>query len=340
MKRISAILLALMLCISVLSISAFAAFDSVQSLAVVGSGIPGVKEWDPADPAGDMTKVSNGVYEKVLSLPAGTTMSFKIAGNDTWDDSCNFGSGAALELGAVSELPINTYGGDMTFTADSAMNIKITVDISGDTATIKVEKTDEAPADKPADKPADAPSDAPAAEGNVKVHAYVPAGCYPSFWAWQNSTQKNAFTAWPGEAMTQDGDWWTIEVPNWCDGMIVNNGSDNQTQDLLVEAGKEVWIVVNPYDWRSSSFYYELPNLEDVLPTEPPADEEGDEGDEGADDIYSRPTLGATTPKPDNSNTQKQDLSAKKNKALTIIGTAVLAVVAVSFVLSIPKKIR
>ena len=334
MKRISAILLALVLCITALSITAFAAFDTVESLAVVGSGIPGVADWKPEDPAGDMTEVSDGIYEKVLSLPAGTTMSFKIAGNDKWDDSCNFGTGAAIELDTVTDLPINAGGGDMTFTASSAMNIKITVDITKDTATILVEATDEkaeTPAEKPEEKPSETP-DAPAAEGNVLVHAYVPEGTSPSFWAWQGSTQKNAFEAWPGNPMNKSGDWYTIEVPNWCDGMIVNNGGDKQTQDITVEAGKEVWIVVNPYDWKSSTAYYEEPNLEEVLPSEPPVEEEVEN---------SRPTLGetqGTTTKKDEA--PKVDKSAKKTKTLIIIGTAVLAIIAVGFVLSIPKKIR
>lgn len=336
MKRISAILLALVLCISVLSITAFAAFDTVQSLAVVGSGIPGVGEWNPADPAGDMTEVSDGIYEKVIALSAGTTMTFKIAGNDAWDDSCNFGTGSALELGTVTELPINAGGGDMTFTASEAMNLKITVDITKDTATILLESTDEKaeePAEKPEEeKPTETP-DAPAAEGNVLVHAYVPEGTSPSFWAWQGSTQKNAFEAWPGNPMTKSGDWYTIEVPNWCDGMIVNNGSDEKkTQDITVEAGKEVWIVVNPYDWMSSVAYYEEPNLAEVLPTEPPAEEEVE---------TSRPTVGETTATKKNEEKPAEDnRAAKRTKALVIIGTAVLAIIAIGFVLSIPKKIR
>lgn len=138
MKKLFAIALALMLCISVLSVSAFAAFDNVTSLAIVGEGIPGVASWDPADAAGDMTEVSDGVYEKTLELPAGTTMTFKIAGNDTWDDTCNFGS-ATIVLNEVADLACGGDSGNMTLSASEAMTVKIIVNLTGETATILVE---------------------------------------------------------------------------------------------------------------------------------------------------------------------------------------------------------
>lgn len=144
MKKLFAIALALMLCVSALSIAAFAAPDGVDSLAVVGSGIPGVGSWKPEDPAGDMNEVENNIYVKELTLTAGTTMTFKVAGNDMWDDSCNFGTGGTLVLGETVDLPISTMGGDMTFTAEEDMTIKITVDLNafaeGGAATIKVEE--------------------------------------------------------------------------------------------------------------------------------------------------------------------------------------------------------
>lgn len=137
MKKMIAIALVLMLCISALSVTAFAAFDTVQSLAVVGSGIPGVAEWKPEDPAGDMTEVSEGIWEKTLVMTAGTTMKFKVAGNDKWDDTCNFGS-ANIVLGEKADLTCSGTSSDMPFTADKDMTIKITVDLTGDTATILV----------------------------------------------------------------------------------------------------------------------------------------------------------------------------------------------------------
>ena len=138
MKKMIAIALVLMLCISALSVTAFAAWENVNTLAVVGEGIPGVDTWDPASATGDLTEVSDGIWEKTIVCTAGTSMKFKVAGNDAWDNSCNFGTGEALALGTVTELPINTFGGDMTFTAEKDMTIKITVDLTAETATILV----------------------------------------------------------------------------------------------------------------------------------------------------------------------------------------------------------
>ena len=137
MKKMIAIALVLMLCVSALSISAFAAFETVESLAVVGSGIPGVKEWDPADPAGDMTEVSEGIWEKTIVCPAGTSMKFKVAGNDKWDDTCNFGS-ATIVLGKTSSLDCGPGSGDMPFSVTAETTIKITVDLTNSPAKITV----------------------------------------------------------------------------------------------------------------------------------------------------------------------------------------------------------
>jgi hypothetical protein len=84
-----------------------------------------------------MTEVSNGIWEKTLVVTAGTTMKFKVAGNDKWDDSCNFGS-ATIVLGEVADLYCGGDSSDMPFTAEKDMTIKVTVDLTGDVATILV----------------------------------------------------------------------------------------------------------------------------------------------------------------------------------------------------------
>ncbi len=80
--------------------------------------------------------------------------------------------------------------------------------------------------------------------GMVFVHAAVPASWEnPGAWAW--SGDRNVFDAWPGEAMEPDGDWYTIQIPDWADHFIVNaNDGSVQTADLDIQPGKEVWITV------------------------------------------------------------------------------------------------
>lgn len=94
---------------------------------------------------------------------------------------------------------------------------------------------------------------------NITVHAQVPADwSAPSCWAWSAPDGTNAFNAWPGEALTQEVDWYTIEVPGWINSVIINaNEGSVQTTDLSVEAGKDIWVVVT--DPENAAVYYEEP---------------------------------------------------------------------------------
>ena len=107
---------------------------------------------------------------------------------------------------------------------------------------------------------------------NVTVYAQVPADwADPCCWAWSAPDGTNAFTAWPGEALTQDGDWYAIEVPGWINSVIINaNEGSVQTTDLSVEAGKNVWVVVT--DAENATVSYEEPAAQEApAVTEPPA---------------------------------------------------------------------
>ena len=99
------------------------------------------------------------------------------------------------------------------------------------------------------------------------VHAYVPLSWETvNMWAWSAPDGTNAFSSWPGEALTQDGDWYTIEVPGWINSVIINgNEGSVQTSDLSVEAGKDVWVVVT--DPENATVSYEEPAIE-VVPDE------------------------------------------------------------------------
>ncbi len=92
----------------------------------------------------------------------------------------------------------------------------------------------------------------------VTVHANVPASWdKANLWAWVDQGE-NAFDAWPGQAMTLDGDWYTTTMPANMNRIIINNGSA-QTDNLVIEAGKEIWIIVA--EDNSAEIYYEEPEL-------------------------------------------------------------------------------
>ena len=150
MKKLFAIAMVLMLCIGALSVCSFAAPTGLDSLAIVGTGIPGVGEWEPEDPAGDMTEVEENIYEIVLDVTAGTTFEFKVAGNDKWDDAFNFGS-ATIVLGETADLTCGGGSTNMTVNVENDGKLKITVDMNGfvvgGAATILVEEVVDTPVD-------------------------------------------------------------------------------------------------------------------------------------------------------------------------------------------------
>lgn len=110
---------------------------------------------------------------------------------------------------------------------------------------------------------------------NITVYAQVPADwADPCCWAWSAPDGTNAFSAWPGEALTKDGDWYTIEVPGWINSIIINgNAGSVQTADLSVESGKDLWIVVA--DAENATVTYEEPSstaVEEAPAAEPEAE--------------------------------------------------------------------
>ena len=126
---------------------------------------------------------------------------------------------------------------------------------------------------------------------NITVYAQVPADwANPCCWAWSAPDGTNAFNAWPGETLTQDGEWYAIEVPGWINSVIINaNEGSVQTTDLSVEAGKDVWVIVT--DPENATVSYEKPAVEAAPPeaeapapeteapaTEAPAETPADEG--------------------------------------------------------------
>lgn len=98
---------------------------------------------------------------------------------------------------------------------------------------------------------------------DINVYVKVPEDWKaPHLWAWSAPDGTNAFSAWPGEALEDNGDGWTtLSVPGWINSVIVNgNESSIQTGDLSVEAGKDLWIVVT--DAENAEVSYEKPDVD------------------------------------------------------------------------------
>lgn len=116
----------------------------------------------------------------------------------------------------------------------------------------------------------------------------------PCLWAWSAPDGTNAFASWPGEALTQDGDWYTIQVPGWINSVIVNAGEGSvQTTDLSVETGKDVWVVVNgPED---AAVFYEEPTDAPVDPVPAETDPEPAPADDPAPANQPEPSSGSNT---------------------------------------------
>ncbi len=153
---------------------------------------------------------------------------------------------------------------------------------------------------------------------DVTVYAKVPADwATPSCWAWSAPDGTNAFSAWPGEALSEGDGWYSIQVPGWINSVIINaNEGTVQTGDLSVEAGKDIWVLVS--DAENAEFFYEEPATEEA-----PAEE------------VASAEVPAETPV----EQAVPDAPAEKNGIGLIIGIAVaVALAAVGAVLIFKKK--
>ncbi|MCL2188916.1 MAG: starch-binding protein [Defluviitaleaceae bacterium] len=85
---------------------------------------------------------------------------------------------------------------------------------------------------------------------NITVRAIVPDDwAQPGLWAWSDVVGANNAGpggAWPGPSFVdRDGDWWVMEAPGWVEYIIINaDAGSTQTEDLPVEVGRDIWIVV------------------------------------------------------------------------------------------------
>ncbi|MBE6924562.1 MAG: starch-binding protein [Ruminococcaceae bacterium] len=78
----------------------------------------------------------------------------------------------------------------------------------------------------------------------ITVRVKIDAESTPNAWAWGD--YGNAFTAWPGEPMTQNGEYWEISVPTGTTGFIVNYGEGKaQTANINIPGDADVTINVS-----------------------------------------------------------------------------------------------
>lgn len=226
-KRLLSVALCALLLLSLLPVGfpgreALAAPEGLYRLSLVGSGFPGINEWDPADPAGDMTEISNNVYEKIMTFPEDTTISFKVVGNGQWDDRWNFGS-ADIVLGQETEMICGGGSANMVLTVAGGSEIRFRVDLTGlfigENATISVENMN---------------PDC----GRKNVYAKTDwSQCYVYCWDADGSTLGSQ---WPGSPMSLNEDGlWEATIFAKAFNVLFNDGISNQTPDLVMPDSAE-----------------------------------------------------------------------------------------------------
>ncbi|MDE6169390.1 MAG: starch-binding protein, partial [Acetatifactor sp.] len=165
--------------------------------------------------------------------------------------------------------------------------------------------------------------DAPVAE-DITVYVKAPSDwSEPCLWAWSAPDGTNAFASWPGEALTDAGDgWMSLKVPGCINSVIVNgNGGSVQTQDLSVETGRDVWVVVT--DPENAQVTYEKP--EDVSGEDQSSDVKDKESSE---EESSQENEESASQEPDASKdpaVSKDTDGSKKSNVPLIAGIVILA---------------
>lgn len=205
--------------------------DDLDSLAIVGSGLTGISEWDPADPNGDMDCLEYGVYYKELAFTAGSSVEFKFAGNDMWDDNFNFGSGDIL-LSETVEMLNGSGSIDMSITVYRDCILTFLVDLKpltwGGNATLTVNQII---------------TDPPEIETDTITISVDPFDDWSQvlLYVWNDSGE---YAGWPGIAMTDlDGDgWYEASIPVGYTKAIVSNGTGYQCLDLTIDGEIDMWI--------------------------------------------------------------------------------------------------
>jgi hypothetical protein len=301
-----------------------------SSLALAGIGIPGAADWNPGDPAGDFVKGSDGVYTKVISVTAGHAMTFKIAGNDKWDDAYNFGgaeAGMSVVLGTKMDLTNGAGSQDLSLTVNKDCNLKFTVTL-GDAPTLLVEETTEEPGQVPENPGTDAPTPG---GPTVTVYAKVPADWTDvRVWAWNDAQQNATSVAWPGDIVMTKGDdgWYSAEVPQGYPNLLINaKGGTAQTADIAgALSDKPIYIdaLTNP---AQPTVHNEKVDIAEPDPNDKPA-------------APIRPLKPPTENNDTNvdNNAGDQENASDLTVVLAIVGSVVIIAVAAVLIIVLKKK--
>lgn len=252
MKKVIATALALIMCLCVMTMAVCASPEGLNSLAIAGSGVPGVSEWDPADNNGDMVEQSESVFTKTVTFSAAGSMEFKVIGNDAWDDNWNFGfatQGEEIVLGQKADLVCGGGSHNMTLSVDYAGDYLITVDLSplayGEAATILVSDNNPIPQPTTAKPPEPTTGwEDDLEDTNEKYTLTVEA---PSTWStvYVYTWDPPSFGDFPGTEMPKKSEnTYECEIGGNLINLIFHNNNYMQTSDIRIISGRNVLIKI------------------------------------------------------------------------------------------------
>lgn len=99
-------------------------------------------------------------------------------------------------------------------------------------------------------------------EGKTTVYAKVPdSRGQPGAYTWNDED----LGQWPGSEMSFNGEWYEIQMPGYHNTLIINDYvlGGEQTDDLIIEAGKDVWVVVD--EDSSATVTYKAPQKQSQI---------------------------------------------------------------------------
>ncbi len=230
MKKLIAIMLAMILCLSALGIGAWAAGDYY---CIAGT----MNDWN-ANSSDRLTDNGDGTYSITFANMAAGNYEFKFTVNGSWN-TCYGG----VFMGSGQESDLYSPGSNITFSLTEAADVAIVLNMNTNKFTVTIGGKVDAPV------------------GKIKVHVSVPEGWGDAYvYVWN----PEHLGAWSGTKV-ENG---VVEVTAKFEGLIINNGAGKQTPDIkdIDLTKEEVWIVVDSYN--GYTLYYSDPGKveEEVVP--------------------------------------------------------------------------